>query len=372
MGGKSKAPPPPDYTPIANAQRESAQMSAELAREQFAWAKQVYAENKGVTDLVVERFLETQARNDQTALEDRQRYEDIFQPLESDLAQEAADYASPERKELERGRATAGVAQQFDAARANATRELESFGINPGATRFAGLDLGLRAQAAASKAAAANQSDQQVDAVGRALRSEAINVGRGYPGQIAAQYGTAMNAGNSGNSNMLNTTASGANTMGTGVQWQGQNNAALAGWGNTLNMGYNNQMAKYKADQESSSGWGSALGAIAGIGMGIAGLPTTSVGGRFFAAEGGAVPEEASPTGGQAIDDVSAQLTAGEFVIPKDAVDWYGQKHFFKLIAKADEERQQSQADTGAVPEVGPATNQPPTFSSRRQALPTG
>jgi hypothetical protein len=36
---------------------------------------------------------------------------------------------------------------------------------------------------------------ERTDAMGRALRSEAINVGRGYPGQVAQSYGLAQQAG---------------------------------------------------------------------------------------------------------------------------------------------------------------------------------
>ena len=42
-----------------------------------------------------------------------------------------------------------------------------------------------------------------------------------------------------------------------------------------------------------------------------------------------------SPTGGDAIDDVPANLTAGEFIIPKDIVEWKGKEYFYKLMAQS-------------------------------------
>ncbi len=111
MGGKSSPPPPPDYTPIANASKEAAEISAGVARDQLAWAKDQYKSDKAITDRVVNKFLATQDVNAATAAADRARYERVYQPLEDRLAAEAIDYASPERQRIEEGRAQAAVAQ---------------------------------------------------------------------------------------------------------------------------------------------------------------------------------------------------------------------------------------------------------------------
>jgi hypothetical protein len=370
----NSAPPPPNYEPIAKAQKEMAKEQLQLQRDQYEWSKKTYAENKEITDKVVAGFLETSETNAKNAAADRARYEGIFQPLEDDLAREAKDWATPERKEREMGQAQANVAQQFSAARRNAQRNLESYGINPADTRYAALDLGVRTQQAAAAAGAGNQASDMVDATARALRSEAINVGRGYPGQIAGTYGTSLNAGQGANANMLATTASGANTMGTGTQWGALAGNNFTGAANTMNMGYKNQLDYFNANQQGSSGWGSALGLVAGAGLGFMGLPTTSVGGKMMGfAEGGAVgdggvvPAQVSPSGGKAIDDVPAKLSEGEFIVPKDVVSWFGQKHMYGLIEKADKERQEKKQSTGAIPTVHPGAM---AKSPQRQAIP--
>jgi hypothetical protein len=365
------APPAPDYTPLAEASKESSAEALKLSREQFDWAKETYAQNKATTDKVVDMFLSQQSRNDATAQKDRARYESIFQPLEDSLAKDAADYASPERRSREMGRAVAGVGQQFNAVRESSQRNLEAYGINPAATRYQALDVGIRAQEGAAKAAASAQAAERVDATGRALRSEAINVGRGYPGQIAGQYGTSQNAGNSGTNNTLATTASGANTMGTGTQWAGVGNQALNTWGNMLNTGYNNQMSSWKADQESSSGWGSLIGGVAGMAMG--GQFGGKLGSKLFAAsggaidpammgpgmsapqeptetDGGAVPAQVSPSGGRGVDDVEARLSVGEFIMPDDVTRWYGEEKLHKMIIKAREGKAELSEESGAIP----------------------
>lgn len=380
MGGKSKAPPPPDYSAVANASAASAQLSFQLGQDQLAWAKEQYAKDAELTKGIVDLAQEEALFNDANARADRARYEKIYQPLEDDLAKDARDFASQDRKDLEMGRAQANVAQQFEGQRQAAQQQLESFGVDPTSTRYAALDIGTRAAQAAAQAAAGNQASQMVDAQGRALRSEAINVGRGYPGQIATQYGTATAAGNSAVSNNLATTASGANTMGTGLQWQGTGNQALGVWGNTLNMGYQNQLAAYKANQSNSSGVGSVLGLGASI---LTKLPGFAQGGAVDDSDMGpmidGVPYEdmtdryvtpdRSPSGGEQVDDVSARLNVGEFVIPKDVVEFKGQEFFQRLIQKT----RKAVEDAPAKPDVAMMPAQAPAFdTTRRQALPVG
>ena len=146
MGSKNSAPPPPDLSAVANASKEAAQLQYKLGQEQLAWAKEQYANDRTITDKVVDSFITTQDENLANARKDRERYERVFQPQEDALVQDANTYASEGKKDLERGRAQAAVGQQFDAARDAAVRQLESFGVNPASTRFAALDIGTRAQ----------------------------------------------------------------------------------------------------------------------------------------------------------------------------------------------------------------------------------
>lgn len=345
-------PPPPDYAPMAAASKEAAEISAAVAREQLAWAREQYKSDKEITDKVVNKFLETQDVNAATAAADRARYEKIYQPLEDKLVKEAEEYASPERQALEEGRAQAAVAQQFEQARDSSMRQLESFGVDPTSTRAAALDIGLRAQQGAAQAAAGNQARLATETTGRALRSEAINVGRGYPGQIAGQYGTSVQGGAGAANTALAQTASGAQTMGTGAQYMGLQNQALGTWGNALTQGYNAQLGAYNAANQ-GSGWGTALGLV-----GSAAIKFLSDGGMTT---GGDVPDDASPTGGGAIDDVPARLTAGEFVVPKDVASWKGEEYFQKLI----DQSRKAKGEASAKPAIGYAPAENPTFVSR-------
>ena len=374
MGGKDSAPPPPDYSALAEASEQSAKYSYELAKRQQDWAEKTYNENKGTSDLVIDKALGALDRQEEWSIKDRARYENIFQPLEEQLAKDAEDYATPERQEVEAGKAEADVAAQFGQARQAAQDRLESFGVDPSQTRSGALDLGTRVAEAAAQASAGNQARTQTENIGRALRSEAINVGKGYPAQALAAQAGSSGAGNQAANTGLATTASGAQTMGTGQSWQGMGNQSIGTWGNILNTGFSNQMDKYKADQESSSGWGSALGLVGGIASKF--MPFAEGGVIPDPEEGMPIPEEASPSGGAIPDDIPAEieggmparLNAGEFVVPQDVVKWLGEKGMQQVILKARKEMTGGNGERPAQPEV---TGGPPIPPESVGAIPS-
>lgn len=410
--GKKSAPPPPDYTPIAQASQaqvevanraldvQSAQAQQvfdqstkqadrdyQLQQSALDWAKGAYDDQSNTNKAIIAYDMQQQDRqaaiqqaSADNAAKAQKRYESVYQPLEDAAVHDAMTYASPERKAQLMGSAAATTAQATEQARLSAQSSLESFGIDPSSTRYAAMDAGLRVQGAASQAAAATSAGLQADATQRALQANAINVGRGLPSDVNAGNNTAINAGSAGvgagsaAGNLgLGTISTGGNVMGTGVQYAGLGNQALGvggstisapngalnagtsaigAWGNTLNQGYNNQLSAWQATQNASSGFGSILGAAAGMA-------------GFALAEGGAVPGavpvEASPTGGRAIDDVPARLTPGEFVVPNDVTKWKGEEFFQKLITQS---RKDKMSNAPAQPQAVAVPMQRPTFTS--------
>jgi hypothetical protein len=413
-----------DFMPIIMASQQAEAARAQAARDneiadrqfkiqqdQFDYFKQQNERDRTALQPVIEAITANQQQNATFSKDLQDRYKSVYQPLEDQLISDANSYASPERKNLEMGRSMALVTGQMEGQRRSSIRNLESFGIDPTAARYAGLDANFRAMSGANSAAAGNLASQRVDDTARALREKAIAIGQAYPGNSNNASNSSVNAGNSATSNTLNLTNTDANTTGTPMQYAGAglqansnaNNALNAGTAaiNSMNSAYGNIYNNENNTYNRSSGWGSLLGLLGGAAIGgMAGGPGgAAVGsniGKWFGssgnngtgmqfpiansnggfdqggwyAEGGAVPKHASPTGGSAIDDVPAQLTAGEFVVPKDVASWKGEEFFQKLI------EQSRKAKQGAVakPEVGVAPQQPPTFVSRPQggALPVG
>lgn len=398
MGSKSSPAPPPNYAPLAQAQMYSAQVAAQQSQQQLEWAQQAYqsdqaraSQQQATLDQLVADARARQEKLDAQAAADRARYEAVFQPLEDSLIRESKQY-TPEmiaaHAESDAGRAAADISSQFAVARAAAQDRLESFGIDPSQTRAGALDLSARTSEAAARAGAANMQRDATTAreqqYGAQLRAQALALGQGYPGQALNAYAAglgntnaAANYGQSAFGNFLSTDQLGSSMMGNPTQWASLGNQGLAGAADTLNTGYKNYLDYYKQKQSQSSGWGTALGLIGGIGM-TALMPSAQVAlapkiAKLFA-EGGAVPAgdaphdgvhvtpDLAPPGAPPVDGVPAALNVGEFIVPTDVVKWKGEEFFQKLIEKSRDAKKEAPAkpQMGAVPMGPPALSTVP------------
>jgi hypothetical protein len=263
MGGKS-SPPPPDYGPLAEQAEKAAELGYAASQEQLAWAREQWADQKDLLNTVLQTQLPIMQEQFENAQADRARYEELYQPLEENLIQEFQTYDTEERRQLEAGRAIADVTRAFEAQRENAQRQLESYGVDPSETRAQALDLGIRAQAAASQAAAGTQAVRRVEDVGRALRAEAINIGKGMPSQVAAAYGQSLTAGSQAVGNMGSTVGTGASALSSGTGWMSAGTQANQAGVNALNTGFSNALAGKQYEAE----WG--LPGMVTTGAGIA------------------------------------------------------------------------------------------------------
>lgn len=355
---KSDPPDPPDYKPIAEASKEAAQFAYQQSREQLEWAKEQYGLDRELADQLIGDMRERSDMQDQWAREDRERYQTTFKPLEDQIIQEAKDYDTPERRQQAAQEDMATVSGQFDLARESAQRNLEGYGIDPSSTRYAALDVGSRTQQAAAMAGAGNTAMKRVEDTGRALKADAVNLGRGFQINPLASSQAALGGNQAAIGGNLGTTASGQAGRGSPTQWAGVGQGALGTWTNALNTGYNNSLAGWNANaQAMGSGIGSALGLAGSLMMMEEGGDVAPA-----ASTGGGVPASASPTRGIAVDDVPAQLTVGEFVIPKDVKEWKGEEFFHKLI---DQSRTAKQAPKQAQAKYVNAPARKPTMVSR-------
>jgi hypothetical protein len=367
MGGGSKVPSAPNYTPIANALTSQSASQTQTAKSLQDFFTNLYNKNAGVSDTVVNSALGQMDKLLGFSDWQMNRYKQTFAPLEDQLAAEAETRGSAAQQEYQAGRAEQEVARQAEQARTAAQQNLEQYGVDPSQTRQQALDLGSRVAAGAAMAGAGNQAREAARAEGDRLRAQAIDVGRGISAQGtgASQQGTqtGVTAANTG----LATTASAAQTQGTPTQWSGLGTSSLGTWGDILNTGYQNQLSSWKASQDASSGWGGLLGNIAGIAA------------TKWLADGGVIPEESyaggggryldpamSPSQGAIPDDINAQvngggpakLNAGEFVMPKDVVSWLGERGMQQLIMRARKEMGGGDRTRPAQPETQPISAQ--------------
>jgi hypothetical protein len=243
------------------------------------------------------------------------------------MMKDAMSYASPQRVAQEMGMAQAGVMQGAEQGRLNATRDLESFGIDPSSGRYAALDSANRTMAGAMAAGAGNQQRMATEAAGGAMKNQAVSaslqnnqIGYGASNAMNELLGTGMKLQYSplGTKSYNASQSSGENVSATDTQSSG----TQASSGSNYSTGSSFTQGKYDP------------------------YPTGYTHMRL--AEGGYVPEEVSKSDGAAIDDVPANLTAGEFIIPKDVVEWKGKEYFYKLMAQSRKLRATSGGEDGA------------------------
>lgn len=355
MGKKSPPPQPPNLQPISDAQIKIAEQSNELAREQlglsreqFAWFRENAQEELALAREQADKMFSFQEKafaSDEEAKafsrqvgqtqidamnlqmgyakEDRQRYKDIFLPMQDRFIAEAEAYDTPERRESEAARQMVDVQRQAEAQRNNADSRLRSMGIDPSQVRSSSLMNQMAVASGANQAMAGNAARQQIEDRGRAMRADALNLGMGLPAQATqgfagsnASGAGAINAGQAGQGAQLAAIQGGAGVAGTALGFRSQalnNVAALTGspmqWaqmgaGNlgqassvygqaagTMTQNYQNQMSSWKAGQEQAQQQFNNIMSVA------------SVAGGMMMAEGGAVPPAQVAQGDPAVWD---------------------------------------------------------------------
>ena len=306
------------------------------------------------------------------------------------LLNSANSFASGARLAADVGQAEAGVQQAGEAGRQSSIRDLQSYGIDPSAGRYAELDKANRVQTAAAAAGAGNQQRMADIAQANAMRQQGISASEqnamfgNQVGQTANAFlGTAIRLpysplGTSGQSQSSGfNVSSGQNqsrgsTLGPG--WQAGGGGFPSGGGGAAGGG-----TRWDSQPQESQPYISGYDPYANLGTqpsggvwpggggtpdystdtsldaGTAAGESIATGGGGSYAEGGEVPASLSPSAGLQTDDVDAdvddgskaKINVGEFIIPKDVAQWKGEEFFHNLIAKSRKIRA-----TGGAPQA--------------------
>jgi hypothetical protein len=263
---KAPSVPTQNYQAVADSSLAAAQLQSQTSREQLDWAKQQYAEQAPLTNAFMQSMIDNSNQQTTNAAKDRARYEGVFQPVEDQFVKTATGWNSPARATQEAGAAMADVGTAMEAARKTSTQALESFGVDPSQTRYAALDLSTRVAQASAQAAAGTQSRKNTEATALALQGEAINIGKGYPGQVAQSYAGATSAGSAGITSGLQTDSVYGNLMGTPTTWGALANQSNGAAATALNTGFGNEMSLYNAKSAASANQAKGIGQIIGGG----------------------------------------------------------------------------------------------------------
>lgn len=277
--------------------------------------------------------------------------------------QQAQAYASPDQLAVNAGAAEANAADSMAAQHQTANTNLESMGINPSSGAYAGLQYGYGAATGAAEAGAGTTALQQTKLQGLGLEAQSVGLGNSTTSADSGNLTAGANAA-SGTTAFTN----------AGTNAENANTSAVGGFNTAQEQGF-------AASQAGAAGLGSLVGGLSGGILNNTNISSTGAL-SFGAATGGSVPSQGIPSGGtpggsvplqaspsQGIntDDVPANLTAGEFVMPKDVSAWYGQKFLASLVDKARQQQQQQSQRTDVGGRPARAIPAPPTFVSRPQ-----
>lgn len=218
-----KGSKPPDYKPLAEASRESAQIMAELGREQLDFAKTQYQDSLPMFQELVQQQLDI-GNQTKAQAEDYYNYMVANQrPVEDALNKEAMAAGSPEMQELAAGKAMADARTGYTGALNTAVRQGVRYGYDPMKMAAGAGATGLGY--ASLQASMANDAREKEKSMGYAKKLDVAGLYRGLPGASQGAYSVALNAGNSAGANKMapgnNYMAGmgqGANTIGAGRQ----------------------------------------------------------------------------------------------------------------------------------------------------------
>jgi len=255
------SPPPPDYTPLANASKEAAEVMAGLGNRQLAFAERQYNEMLPLAQQVAQAQLAAQQQQMEQGKEYYDYLKGTFRPLEQGLVADAQKFSTEGYREQLARQAAAAAGQAFGTTQQMAARSAASRGISPMSGAGMALErqglLGLSAQ----RANAMTGARQQAEAMGFARKMDAASLGRNLPGASTGAYQAATGAGSAGvasamapGGQYMTGLSQGAGTIGQGLGMQ------IGGLGNILG----SQTSVYNTAQQQPS----ALGTIAGMGLG--------------------------------------------------------------------------------------------------------
>lgn len=250
-----------------DAQRDAADQQNDLARDQFAWNKKVYEEDTrpaakadaALRTRLADDMLQTSSEQRDFARDQREYYEDTFQPVERQVVTDAMDYDSADKVASRADRAGAEVSQQFANARGQNWRGLARMGINPNSGAFAAMGQRSVTDQALGTAQAKNNSRQTSEDKAIALRAGAANFGRNMPNTSSNFYAGSVNSGSAAGAQ------SGAGLAGTLASNIPMNNAYQSYFNNT------GAAANRLADSYgmAANGWNNAAAGLGGLTGGL-------------------------------------------------------------------------------------------------------
>lgn len=241
-----------------------AQASERVGMRQLDLAERSYEDTKKLNDEfldLIRNNAESEEQVKQLQLElmgdERDRRQNIFNPLEEGLVKEAQDFDSAARISTEMGKADAAVVQAYDRAINAAGRDQLRLGVNPNSAKSLALRENAAVDVAKAAAGASTAAAERTKAKGFAMRMDAAGLGRNLATNQTAAADSALRAGQSQVSGMQSGISSNNQTTQTAQSGMSGASSSFTNAGNLYASAANTQA------QESASmmqGVGSLIG----------------------------------------------------------------------------------------------------------------
>ena len=233
MGGKSAKAP--DYSSMAAASQEAAQIMGQLGQDQLAFNKEQYQAALPFVQDIARVQAEAQRQQMAQAGDYYNYYTQNIRPeMLAQLEKAKAFNTDAKREELAQ-QAKGTLEQSFAQQEAALARDQAGMGMNPNSPRYAAQKRALNVQQAAMTTAEMNRARNDAEGLGHARMMDAMGLNTGMPGLSQAAYGGATGAGSQAAGvfqqpwmNAMQGMGQGAQTIGSGQQMY------LSGLGNAL------------------------------------------------------------------------------------------------------------------------------------------
>jgi hypothetical protein len=192
----------PDIPPPDPAIGEAAKSNAEVADRALDLQEKAYADQMKLVEEyspILREQLATQQAEQQKSIErgDAQwdSYQQNFAPLEAEMAQRAANYDTPARREAAAAEARGEVSGALSLARQQSAEQVAASGMQPGSGAASARNDQFNIAEATMRAGAANDARDRVESVGMSYLDNAARFGRNMPSTGLATAGLAQNQG---------------------------------------------------------------------------------------------------------------------------------------------------------------------------------
>lgn len=241
---------------MAQANERLGNRAMDLAEQQYADQKPLQQEFMGIIRENAKTNQDVSGLQLDLARSEARRREEIFNPLEAALVQEANGYDSPQRLANEMGKADAAVIQAYERSIANAQRDQMRMGVNPNSAKALALRENAAIDLAGAAANASTAAGERIKAKGFGMRADMAGLGRNLATNQTSAAGSVISAGNA---------TTGA--FQSGVDQGNRNFSTTMGGFGTASGAFNNAGSLYgqAAEAEAASSPWNAIGKVAGI-----------------------------------------------------------------------------------------------------------